>query len=283
MDAALDTGLGTAYERVAVYGLLRRWLAPLGIQTAFEGPVDNMAGIPGVHLIGAARHGARVTVALGEQRWLDNARAIYARAGLGDRLETRLVDPGGPLPERAWDLALTYNALPIVADWRELLRRVAGTSRRWLVVALTNPASYGVLIRKAIRVVEPARARELFDHESTRPRVVERELQRLGTIEQHAYFDCPWWPDLFVDAGESLAGATLRRLPLVGPPLARSRAGRGLAPERFVYGADRFPFEGGDTDVELDRALRRHPVFDERPEAIARLFGHLHAYLVALR
>jgi hypothetical protein len=283
MDATVDTGLGTAYERVAVYGLLERWLAPLGIETAFEGPIDNMAGVPGVHLIGAARLGARVTVALGEPRWLDNARAIYARAGVGDRVETRLVDPRASLPDRAWDLALTYNALPIVADWRELLRRVARASRRYLVVALTNPASYGVFIRKAIRVVEPSRGAELFDHESTRPRVVERELERLGTIEQHAYFDCPWWPDLFVDAGESLVGATLRRFPIVGARLAGSGAGKRLSPERFVYGADRFPFQGDDTDAELDRALRRHPVFDERPEPIARVFGHLHAYLVALR
>ena len=77
MDASVDVGLGTAYERVAVYRLLDRWLRGRGIATAFEGPLDNMAGIPGLHLIGLARRGARVTVALGEPRWLDNVRAIY--------------------------------------------------------------------------------------------------------------------------------------------------------------------------------------------------------------
>src|SRR5262249_3975052 len=134
--------------------------------------------------------------------------------------------------------------------------------------------------RKSLRVIEPKAREELFDHPSTNPDVIEPELRRLGRIVHHAYFDCPWWPDLFVDAGESLLGATLKRLPVVGARIAKKNGEVPLAPNRFVYGADHFaPLE---RDAELDAALARHPVFDERPVPIARAFGHLHAYLIDL-
>jgi hypothetical protein len=306
MDASVDVGLGTAYERVAVYRLLDRWFPPAfppafppppappdaarhPIATAFEGPVDNMAGIPGIHLVGLAARGTRVTVGLGEQRWLDNVRAIYRRLGVEQQLETRLMQPPDALPTKAYDLTVTYNALPVVDDWRALLDRVAQASRRWLVVALTNPSSYGVWIRKALRPIEGTPKQELFDHVSTQPATIERELGRLGSIVEHAYFDCPWWPDLFVDAGESLLGATLKRLPLVSDLLKKPGGGAPAAPNRYIYGADDFPLlrvssSQGATGsaAELDRALTRHPVFDGRPRAVARTFGHLHAYLVRL-
>jgi hypothetical protein len=281
MDASVDVGLGTAYERVAVYRLFDRWFAERPVATAFEGPLDNMAGIPGMHLVGLARGGARVTVGLGEQRWLDNVRAIYRRLGLDRELTTSLIQPSDELPSNAYDLTLTYNALPIVDDWRNLLERVARASRRWLVVALTNPSSYGVWVRKLLRPLEGTHREELFDHVSTAPATIEAELARLGSVVEHAYFDCPWWPDLFVDAGESLLGATLKRLPVIGGLVNKPGGRAPIAPNRYVYGAQDFPLLDGGP--ELDRALARHPVFDHRPQAVARTFGHLHAYLVQLR
>src|SRR5215475_11091490 len=101
MDASVDVGLGTAYERVAVYRLLERWFATREVGTAFEGPLDNMAGIPGIHLVGLARQGTRVTVGLGERRWLDNVRAIYRTLGVEKQLDTRLMQPFDSLPQRA--------------------------------------------------------------------------------------------------------------------------------------------------------------------------------------
>jgi hypothetical protein len=273
-----DWGLGTAYERVAVYRLLDQWLATRSIRSAFEGPIDGMAGIPGIHFMGQARRGTPVEVGLTDRDALENVRRIYESMGLSDRLTTRYCDPDAPLPERAWDAVLTYNAFPLIADWRGLLERVARASRRWVIVAVTNPVSYGAMIRKAIRVVEPSKKMELFDHESTRPDVIELELRKIGRIASHAYFDCPWWPDLFVDAGESLLGSTLKRLPVIGPAFLARKGERGAAPTDFVYGAGRFPLL--DHDAELDAALARHPAFDRAPQPIAKMFGHLHAYLV---
>jgi hypothetical protein len=273
-----DWGLGTAYERVAVYRLMDEWLAPRGLGDLFEGPIDGMAGIPGLHGLGLARRGVSVEVGLSDEAALANVRAIYESLGLGNRLRTRFCDPEARLPEESWDAVIIYNAFPLIDDWRGLLDRVGRASRRWVVVAVTNPVSYGAQIRKAIRVVEPVKKMELFDHESTRGDELEPELRKLGRIVSHAYFDCPWWPDLFVDAGESLLGSTLKRLPVIGPAFLASKGEQGAAPTDFVYGAAKFPLL--DPDAELKGALARHPGFDRAPEGVARLFGHLHAYLV---
>jgi hypothetical protein len=282
MDTEVDVGLGTAYERLAIYRLLDEWLASKVVDSGFEGPIDNMAGIPGLHLIGLARRGARITVGLGDQRALATVEAIYQTLGLADRLETRLLKPSDPLPERAYDLALTYNALPLVENWRSFLGTVARTSRRWLVVALTNPSTYGASVRRLLKPFERQSHAELFQHESVLPARIEPELKRLGRIVAHAYFDCPWWPDLFVDAGDSLLSATLRRLPVVsrfapGPRKDASSEGR------FIYGKDNYPFlKPIEGNAELKAALSRHPTFD-KSRTVARLFGHLHAYLVELQ
>jgi hypothetical protein len=282
MDTDVDVGLGTAYERVAVYRLLDRWLGAESIRSGFEGPIDNMAGIPGLHLIGQAARGARITVGLGEAHALANVEAVYKTVGLSDRLETLLVRPSDPLPERAFDVALTYNTLPIVDDWQSLLKNVARASRRWLIVALTNPTTYGAAVRRFLRPLESAPQPELYQHESVLPARIEPELRKLGRIAAHAYFDCPWWPDLFVDAGDSLLSATLRRLPVISrfaPPPRKTASAKG----RFLYGKGSYPFLTSlEADSELRSALARHPTFDDRP-AVAWLFGHLHAYLVELR
>jgi hypothetical protein len=282
MDTEVDVGLGTAYERLAIYHLLDDWLGSKLIDSGFEGPIDNMAGIPGLHLIGVARRGARITVGLGEARALANVQAIYKTLGLADRLETRLVKASDPLPERAYDVALTYNALPLVEDWRSFLGAIARTSRRWLVVALTNPATYGASVRRLLKPFERQSQAELFQHESVVPARIEPELKKLGRIVAHAYFDCPWWPDLFVDAGDSLLSSTLRRLPVVSrfaPAPRKAASSEG----RFIYGMHNYPFlKPVEDNPELKAALSRHPTFDKN-RTVAWLFGHLHAYLVDLQ
>lgn len=278
--ARADVGLGTAYERLAVYRLLDRWFPGRPPRAALEGPVDGMAGIPGLHLLGLARRGAEVTVALPEAEALSGVEAVYRAAGARERL--RAVQVGArQMPEGRFELVLSYNALPLEPDWRACLKAIARLSDRYLLVAVTNPGSYGVTLRKAQRRLEPTRREELFDHESTRPGVLEPELSRLGRIAAHAYFDCPWWPDLFVPTGQRLLGASLKSLPWVGPLLGVLAAEK---PDPYRHAGDHFPlFEGLLGYSELLKSLRLHPTFDERGERAGRTFGHLHAYLVELR
>jgi len=274
--ARWDVGLGTAYERWAVYELLGKWLADEPSATALEGPVDGMAGIPGLHLLPAAARGTRVTVIVPDEEGADVVRRIYRTVGLQDRLNARA---GSAWPDETFDLVLTYNALPSVPDWKSYLAEAAAHARRKLLVSVTHAASYGVYLRRALRLAQPGeKPLELFDHPSTSPRVLEPELRRYGRISGDAFVDCPWWPDLFVETGETLLTGTLSRLPFGGRfrrgPAAATLVSPGMEP--FLYGPGRFPFLGGAgwTD-ELQPALRRHPNLDGGPlRAFAGLLAH---------
>ena len=277
--ATHDAGLGTAYERLAVYGLLERWFRQRPVKTVLEGPVDAMAGIPGLHLVGLARLGCEVTVALPSAEALETVRRVYALLGVADRLRT-VEASAERLPEGGFDLVLTYNALPVVSAWQGYLARVAQRARKYLVVSVTNPSSYGVYIRKAQRLTEAAREPELFDHAATQPCVLEPVLESFGVVVEHDYLDCPWWPDLFVPTGERLLEASLKRIPMLGRRLGERLAAGSEDPYR--YGPESFPlFAGVEGHEALVSALKRHPVFDgDRPRALKTLFGHHHAYLV---
>lgn len=281
--ARRDVGLGTAYERWAVYALLTRWLAPLGISTALEGPVDGMAGIPGLHLIPAAVGGARVTVVVPDDKAAEVVRGVYRTVGVEERLDVRA---SSEWPDEKFDVVLTYNALPSVRDWRGHLAEAARRARRRLFASVTHPASYGVFVRKTLRLAQPgARPLELFDHPSTKPGVLEPELTRYGTIVGDAYVDCPWWPDLFVETGETLLTGTLSRLPFG----RRFRRGPAAPPsaervEPFLYGPGRFPFFGGaGWAEEMEPALRRHPNLEgSRFRRLAGLLAHHRIRAVAV-
>ena len=282
--ARRDVGLGTAYERWAVYELLKKWLEPLEFATALEGPVDGMAGIPGLHLIPAAVRGARVTVVVPDAEAAEVVRGVYRTVGVEHRLDVRA---SAGWPDGTFDVVLTYNALPSVPDWRGYLAEAVLHARRRLFVSVTHPASYGVFLRKTLRLVQPGpRAPELFDHISTKPRVLEPEIRRHGRIIGDAYVDCPWWPDLFVETGETLLSGTLGRLPFGkrfrrGPSKSEPSVGGA---EPFLYGPGRFPFFGGEGwKEELEPALRRHPNLEgSRLRAAASLLAHHRICAVAI-
>ena len=279
--ARFDVGWGSAYERWAVYALLRRWLGKWKVETALEGPVDGMAGIPGLHLIPAAELGAHVTVLVPTSEAAETVRGVYRNLGLENRLTVRTEDtfPSG----ETFDLVLSYAAAPCVGPWEEYLAAGAACARRIFVVSVSHRASYGVFLRKALRLLEPgSRPAELFDHPSTDARVLEAVLRRFGPIVEDAYVDCPWWPDLFVPTGETLFSGTVGRLPLGKRFLRGARARPPREGEAFVYGPGRFPFLGGPGFAEeVEPALRRHPVFDGAPRLLSALFAHHRVRAVA--
>ncbi|MGH7439095.1 MAG: hypothetical protein ACRENE_25685 [Polyangiaceae bacterium] len=292
--AEQDVGLGTAYERVAIYDLFDRWAAGRSIATAAEGPLDGMAGIAGLHLMGLARRGVRVTVHLPDDGGLARVRAMYSNQGISDRLTTQKAAtdavPAGPC-----DVVVSYNALPCVPDWRSYLARLLAVDARWFFVVVSNPVSYGTYLRRAQRAMRGERARELFDQEVTRRAVIEPEIERVARIAAHDYLDCPWWPDFVLPARKNLAGDALALAKRVGSVAgfggrdprstgASKAAGSNGAARRYVFGADRYPFfEGAEGYAELRSSMRLHPVFDRAPEPLARFFGHLHGYLVERR
>lgn len=280
-----DVGLGTAYERWAVYELLKRWIAPLEISTALEGPVDGMAGIPGLHLIPATKRGARVTVVVPDAEAAEIVRGVYRTVGVETFLDVRV---STAWPDGTFDLVLTYNALPFVPDWRAYLAEAAARARRQLIVSVTHPASYGVFVSKALRLARLGpRPLELFDHPSTRPRELEPELRRHGRITEDAFVDCPWWPDLPVDRGETLISGTLARLPFGGHSRRGPAKATAVADSRvpYLYGPGRFPFFGGEGwNEEFAPALRRHPNLDGcRFRSLSGVLAHQRIRAIEIR
>jgi hypothetical protein len=273
--ATQDIGLGTAYERVAIYRLFDRWAKGLRIETACEGPVDGMAGIPGLHLLGFARRRIAVTVFLDDEDALERVRAIYRRQRAEAMLSTQRLDRNA-LPPGRFDVLVNYNAIPYVQDWRGYLDRLFTVEARWFFVVVSNPVSYGTYLRRLQRAARGERAAELFDHEGVRRKAIEPALASHGRIVAHDYLDCPWWPDFLLPARKNLAGDTLAKVKgLLG------RKGNGNAPRRFVFGEESYPFFEGEAEYEeTRRSIRLHPTFDGAPEAVARFFGHLHGYVV---
>ena len=263
---ARDVGLGTAYERWAIYRRIERWCGTP--RTALEGPVDGMAGMPGLHLLPLARRGVTVTVAHPDLAALERVETVYRDAGLGDRLRTHR---GRGVPEGPFDLVLAFNFAHLVPDWRAHIGRVASVAADRLIVFATHPASWGVGVRKVLRAFEPSSGPEIFDHESCVPRVMRRELRAHGVIEDERLVDCPWWPDLFVSAGETLAGATAARF--AGTP-----AGPARTP--YDFGPADYPFAAATRPGPVRDALRRHPSYEAAPPAVAGLFAHHRAYLL---
>jgi hypothetical protein len=276
--AEKDLGLGTAYERVAIYRLFDRWADGRTIRTACEGPIDGMAGMPGLHLLGLAHQGVSATVYCPDDGALARVRALYRGQGVERRLTTRRLDADA-IPDDAFDVLVSYNALPYVHDWRDHLARLFRARARWFFVVVSNPVSYGTYLRRAQRALRGEDTVELFDHECTRRALIEPELAHHGRVIAHDYLDCPWWPDFLLPARKNLAGELLGTL--------RKAAGRngsssgGEPAPRFVFDERSYPFfEGQPGYAETMRSMRLHPTFDRAPEPVARFFGHLHGYLV---
>lgn len=264
-----DVGLGTAYERWAIYRLLTRWLTPAPA-TVLEGPLDGMAGMPGLHSLPLAQAGAVVTVVSAEADALDRVRRVYRRAALESRLET-VVDVRPP--ERQYEVVVAFNVVHRVPDWRAHLRSLARSASRYLVVFVTHPGSYGAWLRRGLRLFEPVREPALFDHDACRPEVMRDALQEHGQVVAERFVDCPWWPDLFVSPGETLLSGSLRRA-RVGARFPSTSS------TPYDWGPDSFPFAGGPIPSALARALRRHPNFEDAPAPMAGWFAHHRAFLV---
>jgi hypothetical protein len=276
-----DRGLGTAYERYCFYQILEDWATAYGVETFLEGPVDGMAGVAGVHGVGLAKHGVKVTSAVPTEAHAEVARGIYATCGatadiiIGDEHDI------AKLPKA--DMVVCYHALSFVDDWRSYLKKVAALAKKVLVVTVCNPDNWGVAIIRGIgriRGVEGVEAPE-----SWRKDILAPALWELGRVREHTYFDCPWWPDLQVSPGQSLTDRIRR---MVG---GRKKSFRFTdTPEesavatKFVYASGRWPYFGGPgwTD-ELLPALLRHPCLEGAAPKIRARAAHLHGFVVDMR
>lgn len=277
-----DRGLGTAYERYCFYQLVDRWASELGVESALEGPVDGMAGVPGVHCVGLARRGVPVVSAVLSDAQARVTRAIYERAGArGAGVRVVSAAHASELPKA--DLVIAYHALSLVDDWRSYLATMAKLARRALVVTTVNPRNWGVATVRWVGRVRRAAGFETPAEWGTD--VLAPELWSLGRVREHTYFDCPWWPDLLVSAGQSLTSRAGQLLfaKKADAPLTDVEKKAALA-AKYVYGAERWPYFGGEGwHEELLPALLTHPTFEGARTSIRARAAHLHAFVVDVR
>lgn len=277
-----DRGLGSAYERYVFYQWLDRWATTYGIESALEGPVDGMAGVPGVHGVGLARRGIPVVSAVSSEAQAVVTRGVYARAEapVTVRVVHDLEDPSlAPA-----DLVIAYHALSFVPDWRAYVKRMAKLAKKLLVVTVCNPDNWGVNV---MQLVARARGMRGFEApESWHTETLSPVLWEVGRVREHVYFDCPWWPDVPVSAGQSV---TDRLRQLVGQLKNKEDVKAGGGPDakladKFVYDGSKWPYFGGAGWIdELFPALVKHPCFDGSTMKSLPRFAHLHAFVVDMR
>ena len=273
-----DRGLGSAYERYIFYQWLDRWADRYKIASVLEGPVDGMAGVPGVHGVGLARRGIPVVSAVSSDPQAVVTDAVYASVGakvtmrvLGDASDVSELEPA--------DLVIVYHALTFVPDWRVYLRSIGRLAKKLLVVTTCNPDNWGV---SAMRWV--GRLRGIAGVEppaSWHTQTLAPALWEAGRVREHVYFDCPWWPDLpGISAGQSLKDRVAQ---LLGKNMqfTPDAAARTKLATRYVYGRERWPYFGGAGWAdELLPALLRHPSLEGASPVLARRSSHLHAFVV---
>jgi hypothetical protein len=283
MIVSRDRGLGSAYERYCFYQLMDEWAREFDVETMLEGPVDGMAGIAGVHGVGLARRGVRVTSAVDSEEKAVLARAVYEAQAPASGATVRVVSPARLDTLPAADLVLAYHALPLVEDWRGYVESLAKLAKKVLVVTVCNPDNWGVTIIRSVARLRGLRGMDpppVWHTETLAP-----VLWSVGRVKSHVYFDCPWWPDLQVSAGQSLADRAKKLWSTRKKELEFTASGEGsrLA-EKFVYGPERWPYFGGPGWVdELLPALLRHPCFDGSRSRLTPRFAHLHGFVVDVR
>ena len=191
-----DLGLGTTFERFAIYGWLESVASRYAIHTVLEGPGDGVAGIPGIHGIPLAQKGCRVTVTLDNLAGVTLARRAWSAQGCLDQGDFVCVR-GLPLPllSRRFDLVWNFNRLPFLNP-AALAAEMARLSRRYVALVVPNRRNYGFPARRLFHartglpwpygdtaVMTPGAVRELLEQAGLR-------------ILETRWLDVPWWPDI---------------------------------------------------------------------------------------
>lgn len=278
-----DRGLGTAYERYCFYQLLETWVSSMGVETMLEGPIDGMAGVAGVHGVGLAKHGIKVTSAVPTEEHATVARGIYRTCGAEANANVIVMPETDIESLPRSDMVICYHALSFVDDWRSYLKRVSALAKKVLIVTVCNPDNWGVAIIRSLARVRGVSGMEA--PESWKTGVLGPELWNIGRVRDHFYFDCPWWPDLQVSAGQSLSDRIRRIVSVKKKDLTfTDTPEESQVANKYVYGDGRWPYFGGPgwTD-ELLPGLLKHPCFEGAPDNVRRRTAHLHGFVVDMR
>jgi hypothetical protein len=267
-----DRGLGTTFERFAIYNWLESVADRYTLHVVLEGPGDGVAGIPGIHSIPLARRGCEVTVALASPAEADLARRAWAAQGClaqGDFVCVR----GFPLPfpSRRFDLVWNFNRLPFL-DPRPLVGEMARLSRRYVALVVPNRRNYGFparrLYHRRTRLSWPYGNTAVMDPGTACGLLEEAGLRALEV----RWLDVAWWPDL-LDPVAWLAAM----VPAAGRRFAHSRR------DGYRWEPEALPYFDSVAHADLHRRMHRLGWLERiRPALLQVPFAHHFAVLAVV-
>jgi hypothetical protein len=267
-----DTGLGTIYERLAIYSLIERLARELNIQSSLEGPLDGITGINGVNSIALARIGVQATVVLPHLDLIQYAKRFYAAE---DCLSNAgFVCSRDLVPDRQFDMVWNFNCLPQLENPEATVEQMARCSRKFLLLFVPNTRNYGFGIHRIYHRWE----KEPWGHGDVKLMDVKKIAAWLGKMGfkpvRSLYVDVPWWPDIHTPIEEVAASF----FPFLKPFIRKSRR-----LEVYKYGLDNFPYFQKDRREKLLRALSSHPNFECCRLGLLKLFFGHHRGILAER
>jgi len=263
-----DSGLGTTYERWALYRFLERIRREYGLRSVLEGPGDGITGIAYLNSLGLARAGAQVTLASTEPQRAAFARDVWSRyAPPTHQADVRMIEAPGSLDgfEDGYDLAWNFNIINRHPNPSGLLEQMARASRRYVLVVVPNRKNYGFFLHR----LQHRASGEAWDHgpmELLAAAPFQKMFVALGLrVREVAWVDCPWWPDI-VDFGAMLTSF----LPFL------NGAARRLKPEnRLAWPADGLPYFAPQEYPQVHQRMQRLALFEDcRWKGITQRFAH---------
>jgi len=268
-----DLGLGTTFERIAIYGWLESVASRYAIHTVLEGPGDGVAGIPGIHGIPLAQKGCCVTVALDNPAEAALARRAWAAQGRLDQGD--FICAQGlplPLPSGSFDLVWNFNRLPFL-DPQLLVAEMARLSRRYVALVVPNRRNYGFPARRLFH----ARTGLPWPYGNTtvmHPGAVRRLLEQAGLwVLETRWLDVPWWPDI-IDPVAWLKAM----IPGASRLLARNQRDGG-----YRWEPEDLPYFDQAAYADLHRRMRRLSWMERTwPSLLQMPFAH-HFAVLAVR
>lgn len=232
-----NEGLGLVYERFVLNDFLTDLADRHAICNVLEAPLYGMAGVSGINSYALAQRGIPITAVDDEPERLAGVRRIW-QEDLAQPINLVEVAPHEwgtlPFPDRSFDLTWEWAGLWYIADPAGLLRELARTSRKLVLVAMPNNLQVGYWMRKLII------DREFFrthDESWTDMGRIRRILESAGvTIIEEGVLDVPPWPDTVMPANE-----VLKRLGIRSRRLEEQFTGEGWQWNTMAYYMDEEP------------------------------------------
>ncbi len=263
-----DEGLGSVYERFALWSLLERSVRFLGARSLLHAPLFGMTGIPGLETLPLARGGLRVGLVDVDPERLEAVRGLWLELGMEP--ETFLL-PWPPssgwadsLPAGGYDMAFSFASLWWFPEPRVALEALARWTRLGVLICLPNPSPF---LRLRLATWGRRESRLL------RLEVLDREVflglareARLILVRE-GFFDLPPFPDTALPLRRLVSGV----LPRLAHPARRSGFWRWSA----------LPYLRGE-NPGLERVVRGLSFLEMRsPAALVRLLAHHRYFLLA--